>query len=141
MSAQDVIVALRAAGQAAFKAAMQQSAESVEHIGKSADKTGKQVDDAGKKAGKSGKGWASNARAVGGAALAAGALTAATSYVKTATSAAVDLGEQVNKATVVFRGSERPLIAWSKTTATSLGIAQAQALEAAGVFGNMLVPM
>jgi hypothetical protein len=141
MSAQDVIVALRAAGQAAFKAAMDRSAESVEHVGRSADKTSKQVDDAGKKAGKSSKGWTSNARAIGGAAVAAGALTAATSYVKTATSAAVDLGEEVNKATVVFRGSERPLIAWSKTTATSLGIAQSQALEAAGVFGNMLVPM
>lgn len=55
--------------------------------------------------------------------------------------AASDLGEQINKATVVFRGSEKQMISWSETTASALGISQRAALEAAGVFGNMLVPM
>jgi hypothetical protein len=55
--------------------------------------------------------------------------------------AAVNLGEQVNKATVVFRGSEKVILDWAKTTADSIGISNRAALEAAGTFGNMLVPM
>jgi hypothetical protein len=58
-----------------------------------------------------------------------------------AVNAASNLEEQVNKATVVFRGSERAIIRWSEGTADAFGISQRQALESAGVFGNMLVPM
>jgi hypothetical protein len=55
--------------------------------------------------------------------------------------AASNLTEQINKASVVFRGSEKIVIAWSETTSRSIGISQRAALEFAGVFGNMLVPM
>lgn len=60
---------------------------------------------------------------------------------KFAVSSAINLGEEVSKTTVVFRGSEQEVLKWSKGTARALGISQRQALEAAGVFGNMLVPM
>jgi phage-related protein len=60
---------------------------------------------------------------------------------KKAVDAASDLGEQVNKASVVFGKSAPVILDWSKTTAKGLGISQRAALEAAGTFGNMLVPM
>ena len=42
----------------------------------------------------------------------------------------------------MFRGpGAKAVQAWSKTTATGIGISQRAALEAAGTFGNMLVPM
>lgn len=55
--------------------------------------------------------------------------------------AASNLGEQVSKTGVVFGSAGDDIIAFSKTTATSLGISQRAALEATGTFGNMLVPM
>jgi hypothetical protein len=60
---------------------------------------------------------------------------------KKSVEAAVNLGEQVNKTKVVFRGSEQGILNWSKTTAGAFGISRREALESAGVFGNMLVPM
>lgn len=58
-----------------------------------------------------------------------------------ATQAAGDLGEQVSKSGAVF-GKAAPMIqAWGKTTATAIGVSNRAALEAAGTFGNMLVPM
>ncbi|HLB03869.1 MAG TPA: hypothetical protein VJK66_02520 [Gaiellaceae bacterium] len=72
---------------------------------------------------------------------AGGALAAIVAGGKRAGDAASDLGEQVNKASVVFRGSEKDILAWGKTTASSLGISNRAALEATGTFGNMLVPM
>lgn len=58
-----------------------------------------------------------------------------------ATKSAVNLGEEINKTSVVFAGSEQAMIEWSKTTADTLFISQRAALQAAGNFGNMLVPM
>lgn len=55
--------------------------------------------------------------------------------------AASNLTEQINKARVVFRGAEKEVLEWSKTTSASIGISQRAALEFAGTFGNMLVPM
>lgn len=72
-----------------------------------------------------------------GVALAAGAAVGA----KKAVVAATDLGEQINKTKVVFRGSEKDILRWSKSTATSLGISRREALAAASTFGNMLIPM
>src|SRR5262245_20384656 len=141
MSSNDIIVVLRALGQAAFQNAMDASATSVEQVGSAAKTSSKEVVDAGAQAKSTTGSWKGHAKAIAGAALAAGGLAAATSFVKTATNAAVDLGEEVNKASVVFRGSEKPLVQWSKSTASSLGIARSQALQAAGTFGNMLVPM
>lgn len=55
--------------------------------------------------------------------------------------AASDLSEQVNKTGVVFGRNGKELVEWSKTAATAMGQSRRQALEAAGTFGNMLVPM
>lgn len=79
-----------------------------------------------------------------GLAAAAGAAVLGTGLVigaKRAVDAASNLEEQMNKTRVVFRGSEKSIIRWSETTADSFGISQRAALEAAGTFGNMLVPM
>lgn len=73
------------------------------------------------------------------AATAAGAI--ATVGLFKATQAAVDLGEQINKNKEVFKSSSRDVIKWSKNTNTRLGLSQRAALEYAGTFGNMLVPM
>jgi len=58
-----------------------------------------------------------------------------------AISAASDLNEQVNKTGVVFGNSSKDLLQWSKNASTAMGQSRRQALEAAGTFGNMLVPM
>lgn len=70
--------------------------------------------------------------AVAGAAISIGVLSVR---------AASDLGEQVNKTSVVFGKGAKMIQAWAKTTAASLGISNVKALEFAGTFGNMLVPM
>jgi hypothetical protein len=69
------------------------------------------------------------------------ALTAIAVGAKKAIAAASDLNEQTNKTMVVFGKSGSAVVAWSKTLASSFGLSQRAALEAAGVFGNMLVPM
>lgn len=68
------------------------------------------------------------------AALGTGLAVAAVKGVR----AASDLGEQVNKTRVVFAASSKEILKWSKTTATSLGLSQRAALEAAGGYGAML---
>jgi len=51
--------------------------------------------------------------------------------------AASDTNEELNKTTVVFRESAPEIKAWAETTATSLGLAQVEALRAAGTFGGL----
>lgn len=76
-----------------------------------------------------------------GALLGASALTVFAVGAKQSIDAASNLGEQVNKTTVVF-GKSAPMIQnWAKTTAGALGISNRAALEAAGVYGNMLKPL
>lgn len=72
-----------------------------------------------------------------GAALIAGIVVGA----KKSIDAASDLNESVNKANVVFGKSAPTIQAWGKTAATSLGLSNQAALEAAGSIGSMLVPM
>ena len=72
---------------------------------------------------------------------AVGALAAVGVAAHKAVGDASDLNEQVNKTTVVFGKSSKAVLSWSKTTADSMGISQRASLEAAGTFGNMLVPM
>ncbi len=61
--------------------------------------------------------------------------------MKFAVTSAVNLGEQVSKNKVVFKDGAAEVLKFAETTATGLGLSQRQALEAAGTFGNMLVPM
>jgi hypothetical protein len=53
-------------------------------------------------------------------------------------SAASDLNEQLNKTRVVFEDSADTVIAFSETTAESLGVSETAALTAAGSFGQIL---
>jgi hypothetical protein len=104
---------------------MDTSAKSVEGVGDASKSTAKTM-------GKSLRNWA----------VASGAVAAGAKVFKDAIGNAVDLGEEINKTSVVFRGpGAKALIDWSKGSATAMGISRQQALSAAGVFGNMLVPM
>jgi hypothetical protein len=55
--------------------------------------------------------------------------------------AASDLSESINKADVVFGDSAASIQAWAKTAAASMGQSRAEALGAAGGFGNLFVSM
>jgi hypothetical protein len=55
--------------------------------------------------------------------------------------AASDLTESINKVNVVFGESSQEILTWGKTAATTLGMSQQQALEAAGTFGNLFTSM
>lgn len=58
-----------------------------------------------------------------------------------ATKAASDLEEQTNKVGVVFGNNRKEVLAFSETSARSLGLSRRAALEAAGNFGNLFVSL
>ena len=62
---------------------------------------------------------------------------AAVAGIGIAIKAGSDLNEQLNKTRVVFGDASKKVIEFSETTATSLGIAQSDALTAAGNFGQL----
>jgi len=62
---------------------------------------------------------------------------ALTQGLRTSLDAASDLNEEVNKSKEVFGASSTAIQEWSKNTARSIGISQAEALQASGVFGNL----
>lgn len=75
-------------------------------------------------------------------AVAAGAAGAAVGVVAIKSiNAASDLQEQLNKTAVVFGKNSDEVVKWSKGLTQSFGLSQRAALEAAGTYGNMLVPM
>ncbi len=63
------------------------------------------------------------------------------SVVKSSVGAASDLNEAVSKTNVVFGKSAKEVEDWSKTLATSFGLAGGQALEIASSFGALFAPM
>ena len=56
---------------------------------------------------------------------------------KFAIGAASDLGEQVNKTTVLFGKSSKGILSWSKDSASALGMSRTAALQAASSLGAM----
>ncbi len=58
-----------------------------------------------------------------------------------AVKAASDLNEQITKTQAVFKGASKGIIEFANTASSSLGIAKAEALEAAGQFGTLFVGM
>lgn len=116
------------------------AATDIDGVAKAVDKTGRESATAGRKmrrAKDDTKAWRKELAGVASVA----AVGFAAVIGKQAVGAAVNLGEEMNKTRVVFRGSEDAMLGWSKNTAAALGISRRQALESAGVFGNMLVPM
>ena len=78
-------------------------------------------------------------RKLGGLTAALGGAFAADQVLKfgaDAVGAASDLNESISKTQVVFGKSADEILAWSDTTATALGQSKADALAAAGTFGN-----
>lgn len=55
--------------------------------------------------------------------------------------AASDMGESMSKVSTIFGESGDAMLAWSKTTAKSLGIPRQAALDTAGSFGNMFTQL
>jgi hypothetical protein len=141
VSSYDIIVALRAAGQVAFKSAMDSSAKSIENVDKSAARAGRTVDASGKQAKTAGKGWKSAVGSLGGWSTVASGAAIVGVGMKETIGAASDLSEEVSKGSVVFGSSSKAILKWSETTASALGLSQQQALAATGTLGNMLVPM
>jgi hypothetical protein len=72
---------------------------------------------------------------------AAAALTAIGIGAKKAVGDASALNEQMSKTATVFGPAGDEVAAWSKTLTKSFGLSSEAALESAGTFGNMLVPM
>lgn len=54
---------------------------------------------------------------------------------------ASNMNETVNKTSVVFGNAADSVKAWSKDSATAMGMSEQQAQEAAGTFGNLFVSM
>jgi hypothetical protein len=82
--------------------------------------------------------WAKkSALAIGGAFAA----TKVAQFAKDAVDAASNLNESVSKTGVVFGQSATDIENWSKTSATSIGLSQQAALEAAGTYGNLAVSL
>jgi hypothetical protein len=115
-------------------------------VARAVDDIGDEAKQAGRKLGQmnaASRALGSGVRSLGvGMGLAASAAAGMTFIIgKKSVTAASDLGEQINKTSVVFRGSEQSIMQWSKQTGDALGISRREALESAGTFGNMLVPM
>lgn len=60
-----------------------------------------------------------------------------TQVVKDSIGAANELGDQIDRTRAVFGNASKAVVAWSTTSAGSLGIARDEALKAAGTFGEM----
>src|SRR5688500_7575135 len=64
-------------------------------------------------------------------------VAAAGAFAVKAIGAASDLQENLSKVNTVFDKSAATIQAWSKTTASSIGLSRNEALGAVGAFGNM----
>lgn len=100
------------------------------------------LDDSGKAAQSTGRhfdGFASNAAKLGVAVGAAGiaAAGAATAIGITAVKAASDLNESMNKVDVIFGETSEEIKAFAASAAQSMGQSKAEAMSAAGTFGNL----
>jgi hypothetical protein len=103
-------------------------------------KTEKATNDAAGAATKTTSAWSGVGKAVAGIG-AAFAATAVVGFAKDAVGAASDLNESWSKVGVVFGSSAGMVQEWSKTSATSMGLSQQAALEAAGTYGNLAVAL
>jgi hypothetical protein len=102
-------------------------------------------DDAATEAGKSATGLTGLLGKIGLAGLGFGAVVTGAKALGGALlgpiGAASDLAESISKADVVFGQSAPAIQAWAKTAAQAFGQSRAEALEAAGSFGNLFVSM
>ncbi len=137
MTAAEMVVVVKATGITATSSQIKALHGELGKASTAAGKAGTDIETAGKRGTRSMGALKTGLAALGGVLV----LDKAVQGIKYATKASSDLGEQINKNSVVFKGSEKEIITWSKSTAGSLGLSQRAALEATGTFGNMLVPM
>jgi hypothetical protein len=112
------------------EAAFARSNRAANTFGSNVDTTAKKAD----RAAKSFRGLATGAAAGFGGAV---VFNEVAQQLNTAISVASNLNEQISRTNVVFGQSADAVVDWSKTTAKSIGVAQDQALDAAGTFGAM----
>lgn len=140
MATDDLTLRMRAVGARGAAKDVDRTTKSVKGLDKATDKAGRSM----RRSHGSVRLFTSGLRPMVSLATSAGAALGILGFAggaKFAIKAASDLSEEINKTKVVFRGSEAGVLAWSKTASNSFGQSRQQALEAAGVFGNMLVPM
>lgn len=111
-----------------------QAQREVDGLGKSIGDTEKQTHDSAGRMGTS-------LKKLAGVIAAGYATDKVIDFAKAAHNAAVDQNEQVSKVGVVFKANAKDVLAWSKSSATAMGMSRTEALTAAGTFGNMLIPM
>lgn len=111
-----------------MKTELDKNEEALQKFGEEAKVAGQKISETGDKITKLGSSmkW-----------LSAGAAAGLTSMFN----AASDLNENLNKTEVVFDEMSDDVIAWSKTTLDSFGIAQSSALDMAAYFGDMATSM
>lgn len=111
-----------------MKTELDKNEQALKNFGEEAKAAGQKISETGEKITKLGSSmkW-----------LSAGAAAGLTSMFN----AASDLNENLNKTEVVFDEMSDDVIAWSKTTLDSFGIAQSSALDMAAYFGDMATSM
>jgi hypothetical protein len=111
-----------------MKTELDKNEHALKNFGEEAKVAGQKISETGEKIAKLGSSmkW-----------LSAGAAAGLTSMFN----AASDLNENLNKTEVVFDEMSDDVIAWSKTTLDSFGIAQSSALDMAAYFGDMATSM
>jgi hypothetical protein len=88
--------------------------------------------------GKVGSSFAAGFKRVAGPLLAVAGAAAITDFTGDAIKAGSDVAESTNKNRVVFGEASQAVLDFAANAATGLGQSKAQALEATGVFGNLL---
>lgn len=139
MADSNVNVVLRLRNAREFDAAARRSSRRIGDIGDQSGRASRQADRLGKSSGRGRRGLLLMGRAAKYGAIALGGFAIVAG--KKSVEAASSLNEEVNKTKVVFAGSEKGILKWSKNTANSLGLSQQAALEGASSIGAMLVPM
>lgn len=139
MASSNVDVVLRLKNAREFDASAKRSSRRIGDFGDQSSRASRQADRLGKSSGRGRRGLLLMGRAARYGALALGGFAVVAG--KKSVDAASNLDEQLNKTAVVFRGSEKDIHRWSKGLAMGFGVSRREALETAGTFGNMLVPM
>lgn len=140
-TAAEVITRIRTEGVDLFQRQMKGAADATARLGTTTDTVGVTTGRAHGRFARFGGGILNMAKGlpavIGGMMLADKAING----LGTAVNTAADTGEEMSKSVQVFGAASAGVQAFAATSARSLGISRLAALQATGVFGNMLRPM
>jgi hypothetical protein len=139
MAGSSIDVVLRLRGQRQFAAGAQSASRSVDRLGRSSHTAGRGLEGTSKGSDRARRGFLAVGRAAKYGAFALGGFTLVAG--KRSVEAASNLEEQLAKTGTVFGRSGGDIHDWSKGLSLAFGVSRREALETAGTFGNMLVPM